>query len=194
MKEIFVGSCYNFINSKKTLDHYNQIKIKYGLEVMYHFLTKTFVVLIISYLLGILKQNIYIFLFYGVLRTFSHGVHAGSNLKCWITTLTTYCIFGYLFKIISFTRLSEILISMLCVTSIIILSPSDTKYRPIRSRKKRINLKIKATIVSFIYLFIVLLNLKLKKYFMFSLILCSIVINPITYKLFGLVRDNYKKI
>ena len=194
MKELFVNSIFNFIDKNKKLDHYNQVKIKYGLEVLYHFITKTFAILIISYFLGTLKEVILIFALYGLLRTYIHGIHAKSNIGCWISTIIIYVAASFLIKITSFNMLSKFLLCLLCFVSFLFWSPSDTKYRPLINKKVRYKLKIKSIIILTIYTFLIffLNNSNVINCIMFSIALSAITINPITYKITNNSYMNYK--
>ena len=193
MKTAFISSSYRFITKHKELDHYNEVKIKYGLEVMYSFVTKTIAIVLMSFFCGFLIENIYIFLFYGILRTFAHGVHAKSNKHCWISTLLTYFITGMFCKYI---KISKRVMYSVCIISTLLISlyaPSDTVYRPIRKKEKRIKLKIKAILSCILFLCAVLFTkFKYKNSIFTSFILCVISINPITYKVLKTPRNNYR--
>ena len=191
MKNSFISASYTFITKHKELDHYNEVKIKYGLEVIYSFVTKTIAIVFMSFLCGFLTENVYIFLFYGILRTFAHGVHAKSNKHCWISTLLTYFITGMFCKCII---IPKYIMYTVCITSFLIISlyaPSDTIYRPIRKKDKRIKLKVKAILSSVLFICIVLFtNFKYKNSIFTSFVLCVISINPITYKVLKTPRNN----
>ena len=193
MKNSFVNCSYNYIIRHKKLDHYNKVKIKYGLEVMYSFVTKTVAIIIMSALLGFLIENLFVFLFYGILRTFSHGVHAKTSRHCWISTLCTYFLTGLFCKYISFPKYIMYIISLISFLTIIIYAPADTIYRPIRSKEKRLALKLKASVASFLYIIIIIfVNFSYKNSIIVSFILCVISINPITYKVLKTPQNNYK--
>ena len=105
MKDLFVNSSFNFINKHQNLDHYNQVKIKYGLEVIYHFFTKLFVVIMLSLLFNTIKYVIPLFFSFGILRTFGYGIHAKTNKLCWLFTLTLYVFFGIYLKLFQFIKI-----------------------------------------------------------------------------------------
>lgn len=193
MKELFINSSFNFINKHQELDHYNEVKIKYGLEVMYSFITKTIAILVMSLIFGFIFENIFVLICYGLLRTFAHGMHARSNKNCWLSTMTTYLLTGLFCKYVHLSKSILIFTSLLTLLVVVIFAPSDTIYRPIRNKAKRIRLKI-FSIISVLLLSTLLLysNFSYKNSIVVAFILCVIAINPITYKIFKMPRDNYK--
>lgn len=193
MKDLFIKNCFDFINNRKKLDDYAQIKIKYGLEVMYNFVVKTSLVIILSVLFHCFIEVLFIFLFYGLIRTFAHGIHCTSNLFCWIFTLSSYLLSIFVIRFLDISYHVSILICVYSVFIILLFSPSDTKYRPLINKSKRIKFKILSTLIAIIYSYIILFsNFKYSNCMVISLILTTIVINPISYKLLGLRRNNYK--
>jgi accessory gene regulator B len=193
MKELFISSSFNFINNHKNLSEYEKIKIKYGLEVMYHFITKTIVLLLVSYVLNFFVQTLLIFIFFGTLRTFCHGIHAKTNLQCWLLTITTYIVCGVCCKLVNFTFLIKIIICVFTFLHILIFAPSDTIYRPIRNVKHRVKLKLFSLLISLLYIYYIINHFNIySKCMIVSLILISFSINPLTYKIFNLTRNNYK--
>ena len=193
MKDAFINNSFLFIKKNKNLSHYEEIKIKYGLEVMYHTITKTTVVLLISFFLGILKENILISLFYIPLRSSSHGIHSRNNLVCWISSITIYGVVGTLCRYVSIPTYSFLLIYGLCLLSFILWSPSDTKGRPLIHKKDRIRLKIISVIIVLSYLPLALFIKNIKSIILFALIIETININPFIYFITRTPRNNYKK-
>lgn len=194
MKDLFITKSFNFISSHKQLDHYNEIKIKYGLEVMYHFITKVTAIMAISFFLKILKENFLIFIFYFFLRKNSHGLHAKSNIGCWITSITVYVFVGCIAKYCSFNLSIMILINIICFLSFALWAPADTKSRPLIRKKDRITLKIKTLINATCELVIFGFFKNLRVIITLVFILQSIVINPIVYKITGSTFNNYRNV
>ena len=193
MKELFITNAFNFINNHKDLDHYNEVKIKYGLEVMYHFFTKLFVVIIISILLNTIKYIIPLFISFGLLRTFGYGIHAKTNLECWIFTISLYIICGIYLKMYYFNTYIKLAIFVISFISMLLWAPSDTKGRPLVNKRKRRILKFFCLITLLIE---GLLSFKTKYFFkdvfVIAAALETIVINPYLYKITGTPRKNYE--
>ena len=193
MQDLFVNKCFLLITKYHNLDHYNEVKIKYGLESLYHFITKTIGILLLSYFIGIIKQNLLIFLFYGPLRMFGHGLHAKSNIECWILSIITYVLLGTIIKYVYIDKLILISFIIISIFSFIIWAPADTECKPIISKKLRNTMRRRTLIISFIYtsLFIFIYPNILAKVISLSMLLEALLINPITYKCFNAKYNNY---
>lgn len=189
MKELFVNNSFNFINKHNSLNDYNQIKIKYGLEVMYYFLTKTTIIFLLAYLLGYLKEVIIFNIFYIPLRSTAHGFHAKNNLECWIITIFSYVMLILFIQNIFFEIISLLILISISFISFLLWSPADTENLPLIRSKNRMRLKIISTgillIESTLSLFLY------RNYITISIIMAMININPIIYKLLGLKFNNY---
>ena len=193
MKYLFVNSSFNFINKHQNLDHYNQVKIKYGLEVLYHFVTKTIVIFFVSYLLHLLKYTLLLFIFYGPIRMFGHGLHAKSNKWCWINSLSVYLILDLYLKYTNFNFTILIILLFISLFSIVLWAPADTKNEPLVNKKTRKKLKIKSIIIGIAYCIIFMITKYsiLQKIICFSLLLESVLINPFIYYITKSKYKNY---
>ena len=191
MKNLFVNWSFNFRNKYHNLDHYHQLKIKYGLEVMYHFFTKLFVILLISYFFNSLINNIILCVFYLVLRIFAHGIHLKNNKYCWIMSISLFILVSLLFKMLVFNKLSTIILIILAYVSFILWAPSDTKAAPLIHKKDRIRLKLLSIISLTIEIVLSSIFAQLRTIIMLSIIIEMFNINPFIYKLTGSPRNNY---
>ena len=72
-------------------------------------------------------------------------------------------------------------------------APADTVKRPLTNAKKRKYRKIASCIIAFIFSIIsILFDNTISTSIFISLMLEAIMINPITYKLYGMPYKNYK--
>ena len=76
-----------------------------------------------------------------------------------------------------------------------LFAPADTHKMPIVNIKMRKTLKIKSLVITSLYILIIFISNynKINNLIMLSMMAQSIVINPITYKIFKLPYNNYKK-
>ena len=76
-----------------------------------------------------------------------------------------------------------------------IFAPADTEKRPLLNKKKRNIYKIITIIfvITFIVLILFLENIKITQTLMFALLIEAALTNPITYKIFRLPYNNYKR-
>ena len=186
MKEVFVSKSFNLIQAKYNYNQDDQDRIRYGLEIIYITLTKLF---------AILKETIIFCLFATGLRTFSYGIHAKKSWHCYVSSLIVFVLFPYIVISFNLTYIAKIIISVFTIISMALFAPADTHKRPIVNSKMRKTLKIKSLVITSLYILIIFISNynKINNLIMLSMMAQSIVINPITYKIFKLPYNNYKK-
>lgn len=194
MKEKFINSSLSFIMKYQECDDLKIKKLKYGLEGIYSLIVKLTVVLIIAILTQTINSTLLFLLFYAGIRTFSFGWHAKSNIACWITTILIYNIIPLLIKNINIPNNIGYIILGISFISVLIWAPADTPKRPLIRKEQRLKTKILSTIVTIIYFIIyIFTNYSLiKNTLLYALIIQTICINPLTYKLTNTQFNNYK--
>lgn len=195
MKESFIKNSVNLIrkyNSNFTDDDYE--KIKYGLEGIYLTFTKMIIILIISILFDITKELLLVLLFFNTIRFPAFGVHADKSIICLITSAILILGLTYLFYNIPLSYICKVIIIIISFIHYPIFAPADTVKRPLTNAKKRKYRKIASCVVAFIFSIIaILFDNTIATSIFIALILEAIMINPITYKLYGMPYRNYKK-
>ena len=194
MKEKFIDSSITFISKYQECDDLKIKRLKYGLEGIYSLIVKISAVILISIITKTLYETLLLILFYAGIRTFSFGWHAKSNLACWITTIVIYNIIPLLISnylihsYIAYTILGVSLISM------ILWAPADTPKRPLIHKEQRLKAKVISLIIVIIYSIIYLsINVtNIKNIILYSLLIQTILINPLSYKLTNTRFNNYK--
>lgn len=195
LKEAFLNKSIQIIKSKYS--NYDEIKIeelKYGLEGLYLSITKLVIISIIAAGIGIFKEMVILLLLFNVIRAVSFGLHARNSLICLISSAIVFLACPILCKIIVINNYIKLFIAIPTIILITIFSPADTEKRPIISRKRRLVYKILSLIISATYMILCIL---VKDNFIGNTILCSLLIqlflvNPISYKIFGVSYNNYK--
>lgn len=195
MKEVFLNKT---INNIKKYNNYSDTKlkeIKYGLETIYLTIFKITVIIIINILLSSLKELLLIFLFYGLLRLTGFGLHAKKSLHCWIASLLMFVILPNIVSVISIPKTIKIILSTIGLIFLSIYAPSDTKKRPIVNKTKRNVYKVLTILITLLYILYIILanNVYLSNILMISILIQTFLVLPISYKLFGLEYNNYKK-
>jgi accessory gene regulator B len=196
IKSIFLNNCislikhYNKDYSQKEID-----KIRYGLEGVYLTITKAIIFILASSYFGILKEFFILTIMFSIIRMFAFGMHASKSYICLILSGSVFLTFSYFANIIFINDIIKILILSLCFILFFIYAPADTHKRPLINVTKRKNYKFMSLMIVFLYS---LLSFFFKERFMqncliFSLIMEVIMILPISYKLFGLPYNNYKR-
>lgn len=190
---IFADKGIIFLKKYNTYTEKEELLAHYGLETIYILITKTIFVTIISLLIGITKEMYIFILFYGLLRLFASGIHMKKSIYC--TIFSTIILIGFPLLSIYTTINYGIKIIVLGIGIICfgLYSPADTHRKPLINSKKRYQLKIKSSIVLFIYsiLLTIIKDNFLSNVIVYSIVLETILILPITYKLFNMPYNNY---
>lgn len=196
MKEKLLNFTINFLNQYNTYSEMEIKKLRYGLEGIYLTVTKTIVIIIAALLLNFLKEIIILLLLFNIIRYFSFGFHAEKSSECLILSIFNFLLVPYIFLKLNTSLFVNLIICGICLILLLIFAPADTPKRPLKSKKKRIIRKIITLVVGFIYtcLVIIFKNNYISQLLVCCLIATAIVVNPLTYLLFGQTYNNYKKI
>ena len=195
MKNYIINNCLNLIKKYKKVDEKELLIIKYGLEGIYLTVTKTIVILLISVVLHAFWQTVLFFITYGILRSFSFGIHAKKSWMCWLSSILIFNLIPL--AIINF-NLNHVLKNVIAFTGTILMfknSPADTIKRPIINKKRRLFYKLTSTLLCLIYTIIIVFinNQLISNCLVYSIVIQNILISPLTYKLFNLPYNNYLK-
>ena len=194
MKEKFINSSINFIYKYQECDDLKLKRLKYGLEGIYSLIVKISVVILISIITKTLTETLLFILFYAGIRTFSFGWHAKSNIACWITTLLIYNVILYFIINIDYPIYIGYIILGISLISMLLWAPADTPKRPLIRKKQRLKSKILSITVLVLYavIYVTINSNPLKNIILYSLLIQTILINPITYKITNTRFNNYK--
>ena len=194
MKERFINSSLAFIMKYQECDDLKIKKLKYGLEGIYSTIVKLFVILIIAGITRTIQITLLFLLFYAGIRTFSFGWHAKSNIACWISSITIYNIIPLLISKLTILNYIGYIILGIALLSMIIWAPADTPRRPLIRKEQRLKGKLLSILVVILYFIIYLITdiQIIKTTILYALIIQTILINPLTYKLTNTQFNNYK--
>ena len=195
MREAFANKNLEYVCKYKQCSDLDKIKIKYGLEVLYTIITKTVGILLISILLKTFIETIVLMLLYTTLRLFGHGIHAHKSSQCWVASILCYGVFPLLIKHFVISHTYIIILWSFAFICFAIWAPADTPKKPLINKKKRLFCKISTLLSSIVLLIITFVtnNNLINNSIFYSLIMNIIAINPLTYKLFNIPYNNYKK-
>ena len=153
-------------------------------------ITKLIIIFSLSLVLNIFIETILLIIIFGGIRYFGFGLHAKTSKQCLIFSSLLFIVLPYTFYNLNFNLFTEILIFSTCFINLLIFAPSDTEKRRFKNRKKYLIRKFLTLIVTCIYIFLYYFTDDLNKFFMISLIIQSIIVNPLIYKLMG-IKYNY---
>ena len=189
MKKFVLDKCMSIIKENTQYNDTKLEEIRYGLEGIYLTITKTIIISIICILIGIFKEFLIFLIIYSIMRTPS------KSWICLIISSVTFIGFPLLSIYTNLNIITKLVLGIISIIGICIFSPADTVKRPIINKKRRRIYKIISTTIASIY---IIVSLKIKNNFIancliYSTILQNIVISPLTYKLFKMPYNNYKK-
>lgn len=195
IKNFFVSKSLNIITD--IYPDYNDSKmdeIRYGLEATYLSLTKTIVILFVTFILGIFKEAILLLLFFNGLRLTAFGIHASKSWMCWISSSILFIGFPYLCINLNIPDFIHYIVLGLCILCFILYAPADTKKRPLVRKNRRIKFKILTIIIALIYIFIFLYtdSVLIRNIISSSMLIEAVLIHPLTYRVFKLPYKNYE--
>lgn len=169
-------------------------QIKYGLEGIYVTITKVVVILLASAFLNIFKEALIFLILFNFLRVFAFGLHASKSIWCWISSSLSFLLIPFICKNITFPLVFFIISSCISLISFCLYAPADTIKRPLINARKRKRYKILSICLAMLYIILIfnINNNLFKNLLTFALILQTILILPITYKIFNLSYNNYK--
>ncbi len=193
MKEAFLNSSINMIEKYQKIDDDEREKILYGLEGLYLSITKMTIILTLAFILGILYEVIILLVFFNIIRFTGFGFHAKKSIECFLISSILFVLLPLLLLNININKLFIFIIGLLGTIYLLIYAPADTIKRPLPNKKKRVIRKTITVITSIIYLTIAINinNYTISILLLSAIIVESVMVSPITYKLFGQPYRNY---
>ena len=194
MKDKFLKSSIDTIRkNKKYTDEEIEI-IAYGLEGLYLTFTKMVIIFGIAIYLGIIKDLLCLLVAYNIIRSQAFGIHASKSIYCLIASLVMFIGGAYLCVYLVLPLWLKTCVSIICCILLLIYAPADTHKRPIVNAKKRKRFKCLSTLFGFVYIVLIVVFKEsiISNYLLIGLIEATIMILPITYKIFKMPYDNYK--
>lgn len=194
MKGFIVGKVIDNMNKYYNYDEEKTAEIRYGIESIYLLITKTIVIFSLAILLGIIKELVLLMIFYNLLRASGFGVHAKKSWHCWVSSSIIFLGVPMLMKYLILPNSIMFIVSAFFCLVILKYAPADTEKRPIINKKRRKIYKFCCFSTSLIFTISILFieNTVIQNSLMFSIIVESFMILPITYKIFNVKYDNYK--
>ena len=141
MKDLVINKQLSLIKKYNNFDDEKLSIIKYGLESIYILITKSIVVLLISYFLGLLKETLLFLLFYNCIRATAFGLHATKSWICLVSSVSIFIILPFICKVVIVSFIVKLILGLIGIGFIIKNAPADTYKRPIVNPKRRFVLK-----------------------------------------------------
>lgn len=195
MKKKFLDGSINRI--KKKYPDYDEEKLEviaYGLEALYITITKTVVIFSIALILGIVKDVFLILMFYNIIRTTAFGMHAKKSSHCYILSIVLFIGMGLIVKYMDINLYVKLIIAAFSFITLIMYAPADTYKRPLLNKRKRKIYKMITIVNSLIYISLIIIfrEYSISDYLLMGILDASLMIHPLTYRVFQLPYNNYK--
>lgn len=192
MKKWFINSCIKLITKYKKYSKEDLEKLRYGLEGLYLTITKLIVIVLLSILLHIFIEVVITLILFNIIRYFGFGFHAKESWQCLLISIFNFIIIPLFFINIKVNLYIYLIICSLSILLYILYAPMDTVKRPLPNKKKRIIRKSLTVTVGIIYGVLVFLVPYLRPMLLSALVIQDLVVNPLTYIIFGQPYNNYK--
>ena len=193
IKNFIINNSISLVNKTNKYNNTELEEIKYGLESIYLAITKVVVILFISACIGLFKEAVLFLLIFNLVRATAFGLHASKSIWCWISSSISFLLIPFICKNVIFPTIFYIVASIITMIIFLLYAPADTVKRPLINKKKRKMYKTLSVITALIFISLIFIidNFLIKNMLIFALILESILILPITYKIFKLPYRNY---
>lgn len=194
MKKKFIESSIRLIKNNKRVDELEEKKLRYGLEGFYNVFVKTIVMLVLAVVLDIVPEYVLLILVYSTLRLYGFGIHMKTSAQCWLTSVPMYIGGCLLIKYVTFPEYISVIIWIFGFLSFLLFAPADTPARPLIHKEKRIRAKILSILILIGY-FVIYHYVDItviKNVILYGVLMESVSISPIIYKLFHTPFNNYK--
>ena len=194
MKDRYLKLTTSFITKYHTYDDDELDKLRYGLEGIYLSVTKLIIITLIAIIIGIIKEFILLLIFFNIIRFTGFGFHAGKSYQCLIFSTLLFIGVPVIMLYGEFSKTLLISVGMICLVPLAIYAPADTVKRPLPNKKKRKIRKFSTILITLIYIILIvhINNYSLNSMLICSLILESIMVLPLTYKIFKQPYRNYR--
>lgn len=164
--------------------------VRYGIKVLMINAYKIPIIFITAYILGIFKYAVISYICFGSLRTFAGGIHAERGIACILSSMIA--IYSPVFLSSYLNRSHNIILFIITFVIIALYAPSDTKKKPIKSYKLRSDLKTESIIVVItVFVSSIFLPDHVSTIMITSMFIESLLVLPVTYKIFGKERSSY---
>lgn len=170
-------------------------EIMYGIEGLYLTLQKCIIIFPVAIILGIFKELMLLLISFNFIRLFAFGMHASNSYICLIFSSLLFLGGAAICKYLIIPNYIFYILFIISFITMLLFAPSDTIKRPLIKAKKRIIYKILSLIIIIIYalIFLNFENSFLNNYLIIGLLIECILINPLTYKIFKMPYNNYKR-
>lgn len=180
----------NHLSSESQTEEEKEVLL-FGITRIVEDIPKTIGIILMGVFLGILKEMLIVTIIIMVYKTFIGGVHAKTNLGCFVYSTLFYLATIYSSKYLYFTTKSQLgifaLIYIFAIYTIVVYAPADVPEIPKVNKKLRKGLKIKSLIslnCIYVFCFFIVKDMSLITLIIYSIFYISLMTTRSIYKLF----------
>jgi len=168
--------------------------INYGLQLLIGEIPKTFIILLIAWIMGVLDLSIVVLLLATPYRAVSGGAHFTTHIECIIATSLFYTGNALLSKYLVLNNMARyIIVFITWISSMIFIkryAPADTEAVPILREKER---KLKRTLSYIVATTMLILSILVKNRIISNMILNATILQTIalTPFMYKIARNKY---
>lgn len=171
------------------------LKLERGINIVLINIEKFIVVFAIAIYFKIFFEALFMSMVFGFIRIKAFGIHAKNSITCTIASILMFDLGAYLSRFINLNN--YILFFIFIILNILICkyAPADTEKLPLINKNKRKILKRQASIRGIIIMVLALSipDNHIKALMVLAFIFSTIMILPITYKIFNRRYKNYEE-
>lgn len=195
ISDIISKNLMNFIKGSLNKSDTELEQIKYGIDSILANITKLIILFLAAYLIGIAKYTFIALISFGFIRGFASGIHATSSIKCIISNFLIFFGNVYLSLKLTLNNFNIAFLFLISLCLVLLFAPADTAAKPLTSKKVRLKLKIYSSLAVIILYFITMFinNSVYVNLITFSVFIETLLITPVTYRLFKSPYKNYEK-
>ena len=121
-------------------------------------------------------------------------MHAKKSWHCYLISISVFVGGAMLCKYININVYVKLVLSSISFICMILYAPADTYKRPLINSKKRKIYKISSIFISLVYIIFIFIfkDNVISNYLFMGLLAASMMIHPVTYRMFQLPYNNYK--
>ena len=176
-------------NDKKTEEE-KEILL-FGITRIVEDIPKTIGIILIGLLLGIIKEMLVVTIVMALYKSFAGGVHAKSNIGCFIYSLAFYLIIIYMSKYLVFTGINKYgvytLMYIFAIYVTYVYIPADVPEIPKVNVKLRKEMKLKAIIslnLMYVITILVIQDVLVQNLIIYTIFLINVMTTRTIYNLF----------
>lgn len=154
---LFVYAVYH----RKIMSHKRLREMKYGMEVIFHELFKTLILLLIFTIMNKLNYFLFSLVILSTIRCFSGGLHFHTNLNCLLFSIIFFTAISYspIYLPVEFLQYRYLVLA-LSIGVIGVISPIASFNRPIKSKRKLWKLKFTAVLFTVFWAYVLLFHIQ----------------------------------